>query len=331
MTAISSAPKIVMIGGGTGNFTLLSSLKHYVKDLTAVVNMVDDGGSTGVLRDELGVLPPGDIRQCLIALADAPDALRDLFNYRFEEGTFAGHSFGNLFLTVVEKQSDDFGQAVALASEVLSVKGSVVPVTLIDTELVMQDKEKVIKGQHSIEVESFSKGLLPSFRLDPVATINPLAAQAIAQADLVVIAPGNMFSSLVPNFLVEGMKEALQATEARLVQVVNLVNKPGQTDDMMVHDHVDVIESYIGKDTIDHVIYNNSMPPKSLLDTYAASGELPVEFDTEILERRSFKAHGADLISQTGGKKQKGDLIKRSLIRHNADEVSRKIMRIFYS
>jgi len=179
---VTSGPKFVMIGGGTGSFTLLSGLKQYVQDITALVCMADDGGSTGLLRDELGVLPPGDVRQCLVALSDSPK-VRDLFNYRFEEGTLAGHSFGNLFLTALEKMTGSFAEAVELASSVLDISGQVEPITLSDVMLCMSTPEdKKIKGEHKIVNKRF-KGKKPKLWLEPKAMLKPKAKEAILNAD----------------------------------------------------------------------------------------------------------------------------------------------------
>lgn len=182
--------RIVVIGGGTGSFTLLSALKHYIHTITALVNMADDGGSTGQLRDELGVLPPGDIRQCLVALSRSSDIMRDLFNYRFPEGTLAGHSFGNLFLAAVESMTDNFGEAVELASEVLNISGKVVPMTVDKVTLVIEHADKTImRGESVVDEADFGGQTRPSVRLEPHATLSPAAKQAIVEADVIVLAP----------------------------------------------------------------------------------------------------------------------------------------------
>ena len=331
MAIRSTGPKVVVIGGGTGTFTVLSALKFYAKDITAIVNMADDGGSTGILRDELGVLPPGDVRQCLVALSQSSDIMRDLFNYRFQEGTFGGHSFGNLFLTALEKTTGNFAEAVHTAGEVLNIVGQVVPVTLTNVQLVLTDSAgKEIKGEYEIAHSKF--GLRPTLALEPQAVLNPEAKAAIASADIVVIAPGNLYGSLAPALIVDGMAEALQDTQAKLIYITNLVTKPGQTDGFKVHDYVAEIERFIGPEAINYVIFNNRKPQTSLLEKYAQAGEFWVDIDEPELYQASYAAVGADLISDTITAQNPNDtLIQRTLIRHDSDKLARLIMRIYFS
>ena len=268
----SSNPKIVVIGGGTGSFTLLSALKNHTKNITAIVNMADDGGSTGVLRDELGVLPPGDVRQCLVALSEYPK-IRELFNYRFEEGGLSGHSFGNLFLTALEKMTGNFAIAVEEASKVLDIVGRVEPVTLDKVTLVMQGSSgNVTRGEFQIGQANFGAEIRPEMLLDPVPSLNPRAGQAILEADAVVIAPGNIYGSLAPTLIVPGMSEVLNQTKAKKMYVCNLVTKPGQTDGFNVNDFAQEIERF-GSFSLDYVFYNDSNPDPSLLERYAKNEE----------------------------------------------------------
>ena len=192
--------KIAVIGGGTGSFTMLSSLKDYTSQIAAIVSMADDGGSTGVLRDELGTLPPGDVRQCLVALSDS-SKIRELFEYRFDTGTFNGHSFGNVLLTALEKISGDFSEAVETASEILRVNGVVIPATLDNVRLKMEwaDKSLVLNGERVIDEEYFVHDpRRATLSLTPEASANQMAISAIKQADIVVIAPGDLYTSLGP-------------------------------------------------------------------------------------------------------------------------------------
>ena len=238
--------KIVVIGGGTGSFTLLSALKNYTHNLTALVNMVDDGGSTGQLRDELGVLPPGDVRQCLVALSSSPK-VRDLFNYRFNEGSMKGHAFGNLFMAALEKMTGSFAEAVELSGEVLNINGRVYPITLDDTRMSMKLSDgTVADGQYAAESLVIPRGERPWLELSPPAMINPRARQAILDADLVVIAPGLLYASLAPALLVRGVTRALSETKAKKVYVCNLINKPQQTEGFTVSDYADEIERFSG-------------------------------------------------------------------------------------
>ncbi|MDR1969962.1 MAG: YvcK family protein, partial [Candidatus Nomurabacteria bacterium] len=245
--------KIVVIGGGTGSFVVLSGLKNYTNDLTALVSMVDDGGSAGVLRDELGVLPPGDVRQCLVALSRSP-RVRDLFNYRFDEGTFSGHSFGNLFLAATEKMTGSFRAGVALASEILNVTGRVEPISTNQVTLFLGDGKKVLRGEDTVDNGKFAPR--PKIWMEPKPKVNPMAIEAIERADVVVVAPGSLYESLGTVLITPGVAEALTTSQAKIVYICNLVNKLGQTDDFCVHDYATELERLAGRPFIDYVIYN---------------------------------------------------------------------------
>ena len=324
--------KIVVIGGGTGSFTLLSGLKQYANDITALVNMADDGGSSGLLRDEHGVLPPGDIRQCLVALSDASQ-LRELFNYRFDEGTLKGHSFGNLFLSAVEKMTNNFQDSIDLASKVLRIQGTVLPITTDKSHLVIYDENGTkTKGEFKIGQMDFGKIRRPKIVLEPKAKITLAAEQAILEADVVVIAPGNLYGSLAPALIVDGVSKALTDTKATIIYVCNLVTKPLQTDDFFVHDYVSEIERFIGAQVVDYVIYNTDEPTPAMLRKYSNEGEFMVEFDLEKLSHQKYKAIGLPLIATTliSEEIKNADPIgqSRSLIRHNNDILARELVRI---
>ena len=326
--------KIVVIGGGTGSFTLLSELKNYTHNITALVNMVDDGGSTGVLRDELGVLPAGDIRQCLVALSTTP-RVRDLFNYRFDDGGMKGHAFGNLFMAALEKMTGSFADAVETASEVLSVKGRVEPITLDDVKMVVKlDDGTVVNGQHNVESLKIPEGQRPWLDLEPEANINPRAKKAIVEADLVVIAPGLLYGSLAPALLVKGVTRALAESKAKKIYVCNLVTKPGQNDGYSVADFAEEIERFSGV-PLDYVLYNNHRPAADLIEKYAHDGEFLVEWDEHELENKHYRAIGKRLIADGAWVNKNADsdplAAQRSLIRHDADRVARELMRIFFA
>lgn len=327
------SPKIVVIGGGTGSFTLLSGLKTYVRDITALVNMADDGGSTGILVDELGVLPPGDVRQCLVALSETSKA-RDLFSFRFSEGSLKGHSFGNLFLSAVEKMTDSFSEAVSLASSMLRVQGQVLPITTDRVTLVLTDQAgQVTKGEHKIGHLNFGEGRRPQISLEPAAKLNHAAEAAIAEADMIVIAPGNLYGSLAPALVVRGIKPALSKTKAKVVYVCNLVTKPHQTDGFMVHDYAAEIERFIGAPVLDYVIFNTDEPTPAMLKKYAHEGEFPVEFDLDVLEKQHYQSYGLPLIATTPVRLDDNDPIAhaRSLIRHDSDVLARQLMRVYFA
>ncbi len=323
--------KIAVIGGGTGSFTLLSALKDYTSQIAALVNMADDGGSTGVLRDELGALPPGDIRQCLVALSDS-DKVRDLFNYRFEEGSLKGHAFGNLFLTALEKMTGDFGSGVELASEILNVKGVVEPITLTNVKLAMRDGDGIeTRGEYQISEMDF-RSERPEMWLEPNPEPNPRAIRAIETADIVVIAPGQLYSSLAPALIVPGVGEALARTKAFCVYVCNLVTKPGQTDGYQVSDFADEIERFAGQPFLDAVLFNTERPTDELLEKYAKLGEKSVNYDEARLHDQPYIAAGAKLLSGSIWRNTNtADPIAaaRTLIRHDSGAVANAIIKLY--
>ncbi len=317
--------RVVVIGGGTGSFTLLGALKDYTKHITALVNMADDGGSTGQLRDEHGVLPPGDVRQCLVALSNKPQ-LRDLFNYRFDGGGMHGHAFGNIFLSALEKMSGDFGAGVELASQLLNITGKVEPITLTNVQLMLKDGEEVLRGESVIGNAALTHKH-PEVWLEPSPVANPKAVGAIKDADIVVIAPGKLYSSLAPALVVPGIGEALAATKASVLYVCNLVTKPGQTDGFTVCDFASEIERLSGA-ALDGVIYNTAKPSVQLLKKYAADGELAVEYDDITLKNAHFQAFGAPLVAGAAWENpNSSDPIahERTLIRHDSDAVAQAL------
>jgi uncharacterized cofD-like protein len=289
--------------------------------------MVDDGGSTGILRDEFGVLPPGDVRQCLVALSESTNTMRELFSYRFEGETFGGHSFGNLFLTVLEKTTGSFADAVKTASKVLNIVGQVIPVTLVNCNLVLTKVDGTrIVGEYAIgSTGSWQNS--PNLSIEPNADLNPEAKTALLEADLIVIAPGNLYTSLIPTLLTHNLKEALAESTAPIVYVCNLVTKPGQTGDFKVHDFAREIIRYSGR--LDVVIYNHRKPSKLLLDKYAHDGEFGVIYDREILDHEPYRAIAGDLVSDTIASINQADsIIPRTLIRHNGEVLAQLIMSL---
>lgn len=323
--------RITVVGGGTGSFALLSALKQHTKQIAAIVNMSDDGGSTGVLRDELGTLPTGDARQCLVALSDSPK-IRGLFNYRFDEGTLTGHAFGNLFLTALEKMSGSFSEAVEMASEILRIRGKVIPATLDNVRLNMEwpDTNLVLKGESTISTDIFKhdpkKAILS---LSPHAKANPLAIAAIKQADIVVIAPGDLYSSLGALMVVDGIGEALHETEAICVYVSNLVTKRGQTENFAVSDHAAELERFAGVEFLDYVLYNEQRPDRAVAGRYKKENAYLVKIDKKNLDKAHYKAIAGDFLGKMARPK-KGDtlVLDRSLIRHNGEAVAQRIVKL---
>lgn len=324
--------KVTVIGGGTGSFTLLSALKNHTSKIAAIVNMADDGGSTGVLRDELGALPPGDVRQCLVALSDSPK-IRDLFNYRFEEGTFAGHSFGNLFLTTLEKTTGNFAEAIETASDILRVNGTVIPATIDDVRLKMEwpDSSVTLHGERVIDADHFKNDPRKAeLSLLPTPRVNRMAVAAIEKADIVVIAPGDLYTSLGPLLVIDGIGDALRATSAKVVYVCNLVTKDGQTNDFSVSDHAAEIERFGGGDFLDTVLYNRQKPSEDVLARYKDENAFLVEPDIDRLAKQPYSAKGGDFLGPIATHDETDTIlpVTRSLIRHNPASVARAIMKI---
>jgi uncharacterized cofD-like protein len=324
--------KITVIGGGTGSFTLLSALKNHTRQIAAVVNMVDDGGSTGVLRDELGVLPPGDVRQCLVALSDSPK-IRDLFNYRFDEGTFQGHAFGNLLLTALEKMTGSFSEAVETAAEILRVNGVVIPATLDNVRLKMEwaEASTILHGERTIDADFFKYDpRKANLSLVPAASANPTALAAIQQADLVVIAPGDLYTSLGPLLAINGVGEALQKTEATIMYVSNLVTKQGQTAGFCVSDHAAEIERFIGGEVLDYVLYNKQVPTSELAQRYKEEHAYLVEVDNEVLATKKYKSVGGNFLGAVAEGHDSDVLpVTRSLIRHDSEAIARALIELY--
>ncbi len=325
--------KIVTIGGGSGSFVVLTGLKKYPVDLAAVVTMSDDGGSTGALRDELGVLPPGDVRQCLVALSYSSKTLRELFNYRYGAGGLMGHSFGNIFISTLEKITGGFDTALIEASRILRIKGYVLPVTLKSTRLIasLKNGEKLV-GEKNIDCCESNFHDIKKLYLKPQARLNPKIFQFIKEADKIIINPGSLYSSLLPNFLVQGLPEALARSKAKIICVANLMNKDCQTNNFTLNEYISALEKYLGKNIIKYVIYNTEIPEKRLIKKYAEKGEklMRIEEHPGDLEKMTnIKFLGHKLLSHKVIKADKNDAVakERSLVRHD----SAKLAKIIYN
>lgn len=311
--APKSKKKIVVIGGGTGVYTVMLGLKNYFHNLTAVVTMSDDGGSTGILREEFGILPPGDIRRILIALSPADQKLlSELFNYRFQEGGLAGHSFGNLMITALERITGNFEKAVEEAGKILSVQGRVLPVTLKPPILLAEMEDgRIIKGESKLDTfkpETWTT--VKKVWLEPRVEINPKVKENILKADCVILSPGDFYTSLIPNLIVSGMKDALLKTKATILYFVNLVTKYSETSGFRASDFLNAIEKYIGKNTIDYVIINKTKPSLARLKPYLSQKAELVEIDMENISNKSIPIV-ADLLKKTG------------LLRHDPEKIAK--------
>ncbi len=315
------------MGGGTGSFTVLTGLKNYPDlDLAAIVAMTDEGGSTGLLRDELGALPPGDIRQCLVALAHAEDIWRNLFTYRFTNGNLQGHNFGNLFISALEQITGSFEQAIALAGQILQTQGQVIPVTLDNVRLVATtSRGKRVLGEHQIDLKTTA---IKDISFTPEPTANPKALESLLQSNLIVIGPGDIYTSLLPTLLVPGIKETLQDSRARKVYVCNVMTQPKHTDGFKVIDFVELLEAKLGKEVFDTVLYNTRKPSAAFVHAYASEGEHPVRFRRRDFRRKDIHFIGADLLSQKIPQKVAGDKLSRALVRHDSYKTAHALYQL---
>ena len=290
--------KIVAIGGGTGLSTLLRGLKRRTSNLTAVVTVSDDGGSSGRLQKELGVLPPGDVRNCLVALADNEALVTDLFRYRFQEGQgLSGHSFGNLFLAAMTGITGNFDIAIKESSRVLNIVGRVLPATLSVARLCAElDDGTIVEGESAIPL---SRRPIKRVFFDP-ARVEPLdeVIEAIREADAIVLGPGSLFTSILPNLLIDRVTAEIIASPAVKMYVCNVMTQPGETQSMTAAEHVQTLFANAGGAVCEYVIVNEQ-PPSRLLETYAEEGQIPVIADFERIEQLGVTAIGAQVISET--------------------------------
>jgi uncharacterized cofD-like protein len=313
---------LVAIGGGTGLSALLRGLKHHVgtdrlRQLTGVVTVTDDGGSSGRLRREFGVLPPGDIRNCIAALAPDEDLLTRLFQYRFPNGGgLLGHSFGNLFLTALTGITGDFHQAILTAESVLSVRGKIFPATLTDVRLRGRGVSgRIYEGESAVGLSGEELAALELDAANPPAF--PPAVAALEEADLILLGPGSLYTSILPNLLIPGIRQALAKTKVPVVLLLNLMTQPGETDGMMGADHLRALVKHAGSGIVDAVLVNSTPIPDSLIAHYAETGSEPVAVDRAALEALGAVIHQADLLAADG-----------DLIRHDSAKLAAAVLAL---
>ena len=315
------------MGGGTGTFVVLSGLKQHDVDLGVIVNMMDSGGSTGRLRVQLGVLPPGDIRQCFVALSEAPDLWRRLFLYRFENGDFDGHNFGNIFLSTLEKVSKNYDEVLETASFVLKTKGKVLPVTHKKTNLCVEySNGKVVKGEAEIDSNLLGQTTIKKAFLEPTVAAYPQSIQRIAESDVLVIGPGDLYTSIIPLFLVDGVREALQKTKAKIMYIVNLMTKSGQTNNYTAKDHVRDIETYLGR-KVDAIIMHKGVLNEEIVNWYESHNEQTVRDDLGN-DVRVVRANVADNMPVAPNNADKISSYARSILRHDSTRLANTIMTL---
>lgn len=274
----SNPKKVACIGGGTGLSTLLRGLKRYYTP-TAIVTMADSGGHSGQLRDELGILPPGDVRACLVSLVDdeKETVMRDLFHYRFQNGSYTGASVGNLLLAALADLHGGFGPAVALAHDILRLNGRVVPVTLDPTDLLAELEDgTILFGEKTIDLPKQQKGLkVKRVWLQPKVPVNPEAAAALKEADVIVLGPGDLYTSILPNLYVDGVAEAIAASRARIIYIANIMTKYSETHGFTVETFVTILNQILPR-PIDWVVYNSQAVPTQLVDRYKEEQAYPI-------------------------------------------------------
>jgi len=328
--------KVVVLGGGTGTYAVLAGLKKYPLDITAIVSMADSGGSAQKERDEWGLLPVSDVRKALIALAPdegregmREELLRDLFNYRFSEGVgMEGTTFGNLFLVALSNILNSQDQAIEEVSRLLKIKGRVLPVTLEETNLVAEYEEGVVAvGEHAVDEPKHDRRLaIRNVYLLPKVKANPAAVKAIKQADFIVIGPGDLYTSLLPALLVEGVAEAIKKSKAEGIFVQNLMTKFGQTNGFSASRYLSELSNYSDL-SFDHVLVNTASLPEDILRYYATSeNSYPVEDD--LGEGQGFRVLRDDFLSRHNFVPQKGDKLNRSVLRHDPKRLAKSLMRV---
>ena len=318
---LEHGPKVVAIGGGTGMPTLLRGLKAYTSNITAVVTVADDGGGSGRLRNDLGVLPPGDIRNCIMALADAEPVMEKLLQHRFREGELTGQSFGNLMLVALTDISGSFLEAIQQLSDVLAVKGRVLPVTLDNAVLCARLRNGLeVEGESDItETAAVQHTIVDKIWLKHPVTPLPAALEAIAQADVICIGPGSLYTSVMPNLLSPSVVNAIAASRAAKVYIANIMTQPGETTGLDAADHLQAIRAHTGATLVDAVIANNNVDiSEAMLERYQEEGGAPVLLESRKMEHMGVRVIGCDLVHES-----------KSLVRHSSGRLADAVMAYY--
>ena len=314
-----SSVKVAALGGGTGLSTMLKGLKMYTRDITAIVSVADDGGSSGMLRQDFGMLPPGDVRNCLSALSDIDPVLGDLMNYRFQEGSLKGHSLGNIMLAALNETSGSFEEAVQKFAHVLGIVGMVYPVTNENVTLkAVLSNNKTISGESNIG--SYSEAVwnrIDRVEIEPEKP-QPVegAIRAIKKADVIVLGPGSLYTSIIPNLLVDGVTDAIRESKALKIYVCNLMTQRGETEGYTAYDHLAAIEKHSYEGIADMMIVNNATVPEYLLERYAEENAVPVHIDAENILKHTKLIQGNLLLIQDGH------------VRHNFSRLARTVVQL---
>ncbi len=315
--ALDKGPKVVAIGGGTGLSVLLRGLKEYTSNITAIVTVADDGGGSGILREDLGMLPPGDIRSCILALANTEPTMEKLLQFRFKDGRLRGQNFGNLLIAAMNEIYGSFELAIKEISNILAVTGKVLPMTLENVTLyAVLENGQIVKGESNIPLKNKELGSkIDRIYMEPKISL-PLdeALEAIEEADLIVLGPGSLYTSVIPNLLVNNMVEKIYSSPAPKVYITNIMTQPGETDGYTVLDHVEAILKHSREDFLDYVIANIEKIPDSTLKKYIHDGSEPVILkvgEEEILNKKGIKLIKEKLVD-----------VKKNYIRHNSLKLS---------
>lgn len=320
---LAKDPKIVVIGGGTGLSILLRGLKKFTSNITAIVTVADDGGGSGVLREDLGMLPPGDIRACMLSLANVEPTMEKLLHYRFTSGVLEGQSFGNLLIAAMNGIYGNFEKAIKETSNVLAITGEVYPMTLEEVRLFAElENGKIIEGESNIPlaVQTYSSKIKRMF-INPKES-NPLqeGVQSFKDADLIVLGPGSLYTSVIPNLLINNIPDKILKSRAKKVYISNVMTQPGETDGYGVKDHVKAILNHSHKELLDYVIVNTEMIPEDILPKYTLDGSSPVILEDK--DRRFLQERNIDIIEE--GLIQ----VKKDYIRHDNIKLSSLLINL---
>jgi uncharacterized cofD-like protein len=314
---LEKGPHIVVIGGGTGLHTLLRGLKQYTSNITAVVTVFDSGGSSGQLRDEMGVLPPGDIRNCLVALSARESLMTDLFQYRFRDGNLQGHSFGNLFITAMSEVTGDFPKAIEKSSEILAIRGKVLPSSIDDVTLCARLKNKqLVRGENHI---SESKYGIENIFIQPSEVLPlPETIQAINKADAIILGPGSLYTSVICNLLVKNIPEAICQSTALKIYICNVMTQPGETEGYSASMHLEELIRYLRQNCINYALVNKSILSKKIALKYQKEGAYIVKDDLKEIYKNRTKVVRQDLLSQY------------NFARHDSEKIAKLILEIIH-
>ena len=315
---LSKGPKIVTVGGGTGLSSILEGLKQYTSNLSAIVTVADEGGSSGRLREEFGILPPGDIRNCLVSLAEAPQLMRDLFQYRFQEGDgIKGHSFGNIFITAMTQVTGSFRDAIEESSRVLAIRGRVIPASLANVRLKAEYVDgSTLEGEDKINQKN--KPIRKISLLPQDVQANPEALEVLNDADIIIVGPGSLFTSLLPNLLIQGVRDVLlKKPDVMKIYICNVMTQHGETDSYTASNHVETLIEHVGRGVVNTCLVNCGKLESELLLKYAQEKSFPVIPDVSMIKKNNILVFEDDIVSRS------------DYLRHDSFKTAKCIINIY--